>query len=574
MLDSCRCVLVAHAFLFENLHDGGDNVRVLRLALLVTLNKGGQELLHFLSQLCDDCEDLDIHVEANPLVDENDAILILYVDGKHHQHHRCDHRHVPEIHLGRLHLLVVHKERVRKLILHAADGRRVDVDVAVLLVEEGTRVLLVPRIFDAHNARRERRHQRRLHRLPHGAELVQLLAAELEDARLALLVRRLHHAARVVRVGADDAHSLQQLPQLPLRLLDLRQGGCRHEVPLRVLALLPAPVGARLVLHDEPRVVRVEGGEVVRARLLRGRGLRQVGLDLLVVRRHERRLVLQRGGDREARVHAAQQHAVQEKLAQLRVQGQVGQVQPQRRQPAVRPDRADAGQRVPARLDGGVAGRLDGPSQHLRVRGLAEVQHADLQQQVLQRHAGHLALLERRHHLVVRVAGVEPQAVPGADTAGTSLSLLRVGAADPAGDEAVHALLGRVAVLLVLAGVEDEDDVVDGDGGLGDVGGEHDLPLGLRPRRVEDCLLLLVRHGGVQAVALDPLGQAPVGIDVLVQHVDLLQPGEEDQHCARLLGKLAEADRVQRLDDELVVHSLVVHAREGCDRGLRDALDV
>jgi len=59
-----------------------------------------------------------------------------------------------------------------------------------------------------------------------------------------------------------------------------------------------------------------------------------------------------------------------------------------------------------------------------------------------------------------------------------------------------HQYLGLqiVAFLLVRATVHHVDNVVDGDGGLGDVGGQDDLP-DARRRPLED--VLLVHHGDV-----------------------------------------------------------------------------
>ena len=57
--------------------------------------------------------------------------------------------------------------------------------------------------------------------------------------------------------------------------------------------------------------------------------------------------------------------------------------------------------------------------------------------------------------------------------------------------------------LLHLAGVDDVDHVVDGDRGLGDVGGDDDLGDVLR-RPVEHGLLLLVGEGRVKRVHHTP----------------------------------------------------------------------
>ena len=133
------------------------------------------------------------------------------------------------------------------------------------------------------------------------------------------------------------------------------------------------------------------------------------------------------------------------------------------------------------------------------------------------------------------------------------------------------------------AGVNDEDDAVDGERCFGNVGGHHDLsadgPVGLPTRRglensgmarklhkyrVQSCLwcashsplLQIRREGGVERYALhvSRLGAQVVdlALDALARLLDLLLPRQEHQHVALLL--LAHVDLRNNID---IVRSLI-----------------
>lgn len=99
--------------------------------------------------------------------------------------------------------------------------------------------------------------------------------------------------------------------------------------------------------------------------------------------------------------------------------------------------------------------------------------------------------------------------------------LVDVGLADPGRDEG-RQVLGRVVPLLLDAGrVDDEDDVGDRDGRLGDVGREDDAPLA-RAGSLEDSLLLLDGHRRVQDVERD--------IRRVEVEAERVTPGEDAVH--------------------------------------------
>ena len=87
----------------------------------------------------------------------------------------------------------------------------------------------------------------------------------------------------------------------------------------------------------------------------------------------------------------------------------------------------------------------------------------------------------------------------------SSGSLVEVRRSDPSADERGEMPRGIVPLLLDSTGIDDVDDVGDGDGGLGDVGGEDDSSLTVRSW-LEDLLLLGDGDGRVKDVDRDGLG--------------------------------------------------------------------
>jgi hypothetical protein len=104
----------------------------------------------------------------------------------------------------------------------------------------------------------------------------------------------------------------------------------------------------------------------------------------------------------------------------------------------------------------------------------AEPEQLDRERQLVQRRPKHL----RRHMLIEAiVARARNQMKSEAGTHATRPPppLPQVGLARPHRGVVGHVVVRREELYLHLAAVDDVDDIVDGDGGLGDVGGEDDL---------------------------------------------------------------------------------------------------
>mmetsp|Transcript_21392 Transcript_21392/g.69200 ORF Transcript_21392/g.69200 Transcript_21392/m.69200 type:complete len:589 (+) Transcript_21392:359-2125(+) len=144
-------------------------------------------------------------------------------------------------------------------------------------------------------------------------------------------------------------------------------------------------------------------------------------------------------------------------------------------------------------LDSGDRGRVWGGRQELA--GVA-AQRDRLEGSVGQVAALHLGRRAPRHggELLAAVQAVD---LALAHAACAALALHGVGLADPDGIQEGHASLGVVRHLPVQARVDDDAHVVDRHGTLGDVRCQDHLDL-TRFRRLENLLLLILRHRGVQ----------------------------------------------------------------------------
>ena len=85
----------------------------------------------------------------------------------------------------------------------------------------------------------------------------------------------------------------------------------------------------------------------------------------------------------------------------------------------------------------------------------------------------------------------------GPNASGAPPPLLQIGLARPHRGVVGHVVVRREELHLHLAAVDDVDDVVDGDGGLGNVGGEDDLGDAVGGV-VEGSALVLSRELGVE----------------------------------------------------------------------------
>ncbi|GAO02033.1 hypothetical protein PSR1_00900 [Anaeromyxobacter sp. PSR-1] len=183
--------------------------------------------------------------------------------------------------------------------------------------------------------------------------------------------------------------------------------------------------------------------------------------------------------------------------------------------------RAEVREQRARRLERGRGRRL----QPLEVRGRPEA--GQRQQRLREVLAQDLRDLELGPRVVV-VARVEPHRAPGPRAAGAPGPLRRRGAADLLHLERGQAGPGRVRGDPGEAGVHHRHHAVDGDRGLGHVGGEDHLAARSRPHR---AILLLRRQVAVQRQHVHAGAGGPGG-ERLAGAADLGRAGQEHEHVA------------------------------------------
>ncbi len=130
------------------------------------------------------------------------------------------------------------------------------------------------------------------------------------------------------------------------------------------------------------------------------------------------------------------------------------------------------------------------------------------------------------------VLGVEAQAEPGRGAAGASRSLRRRGLRDLLHPQRRQAGPGRVSGDPRQPRIDHRGNAVDGDAGLGDVGGEDHLALGAAR---DGAVLLLGRQLSVQREK-DQIAVRGQLAALLLRAADLAGAGEEDEQIARGAG--------------------------------------
>mmetsp|Transcript_56637 Transcript_56637/g.123121 ORF Transcript_56637/g.123121 Transcript_56637/m.123121 type:complete len:454 (-) Transcript_56637:502-1863(-) len=296
----------------------------------------------------------------------------------------------------------------------------------------------------------------------------------------------------------------------------------------RMHKVLETPgVGVFVVL---PALVDGEEAEVVALGLVE-LALLLVGLGLLLLGPVEDVLHAQHADDGEHLVAAAKVHRGEEDLGQLRLQRELGHLPPQLGQQPLLVQRPQRIQRL-HRHDQ----RLDGRGVHkVKVDDVVDAHGLEREHRVAE--VGPLDLRHRRRqHLVAeRRLRVQPIALAGSRAAGASHALSGRRLRHGGDDEGVHARFRVVDLLLGEAGVDDVEDAVDGERGLGDVGRDDTLPLPRRTR-VEDTRLHLGRERRVHRVDVelgDELAERLAAFEEdLTRGVDLLLPREEEQDVA------------------------------------------
>lgn len=160
-------------------------------------------------------------------------------------------------------------------------------------------------------------------------------------------------------------------------------------------------------------------------------------------------------------------------------------------------------------------------------------------------------------HLFDKVGlGVQPEALARSRPSCTSRPLVRTRLGNRTDKERLDPDPRVVDLLLREAGVDDVDDAVDRERGLGNVGRDDDLATGravgsARSRRlVKDALLLLRRERRVERDGLErtELVRQLVGLDrdLSARVLDLLFTGQEDEDVAFWFGLVNHQDGTDR----------------------------
>jgi len=174
----------------------------------------------------------------------------------------------------------------------------------------------------------------------------------------------------------DDAGVEEREPDLLLDLLDVNKVGFLDEVLAQKVVGLGPPA---LALEGVPEVVRADGGEQVGPEARRRPAVLDfVGPGLLVHRRDERLLVANDGGQREGRVEAAIEGAIEDELGDLDVNRQLLEDPAERGELLVVVKGANLPEALDRILDRLPRGRLDAAAQDVldvhagKVEGLSE----------------------------------------------------------------------------------------------------------------------------------------------------------------------------------------------------------
>ena len=407
-------------------------------------------------------------------------------------------------------------------------------------------------------------------------------------------------------VGANaprhQPEGTEVLQQLTLVVGHLLEGLDGEEPVSREIETSLAWDGVELVVRHQ-RAQHVTLGSDAKTFLALVRRLSRLG-------GHEkRRARSEEGRERERLVRHAQRASVHDELPESGVGGELREEFPQRGEMfVVHGEGADAPQILHRVMHRGGLGGLGQPRAHL-LGAPGEAQRLDTHHQLLQTDAAHLGVgvsVEFR----IRREEVERDARAYATGAAPSLLRRRVGDGDVV--QAAHETLGVVSLLLDPPGVHHAHDIVDGDGRLGDVGGEHNLD-DARGRAHKHPSLFLGRERAVQ-------GQDPVriqakppaagvravrgGDEELANVINLSDAGKKDEDggsagagapvvpVAFLLLRRPAIPRIlpgagepreggvhvpvsvvdeprDELDDELIVHHVEVELRQRSRRGAR-----
>mmetsp|Transcript_48960 Transcript_48960/g.116583 ORF Transcript_48960/g.116583 Transcript_48960/m.116583 type:complete len:518 (+) Transcript_48960:640-2193(+) len=394
-------------------------------------------------------------------------------------------------------------------------------------------------------------------------------------------VRHLHEEARdegladvdVVVLGGELVRRQRQLEPRHQPSELLADGVARLEgARVEEVVVRPRPVLAVAL----PGVVGVEHSEVVPIHVREPR-LRLVRGALGGLWPHEDVRRRQHRDDREHLVGAVVLGARHQHLGKLGVERELRHRRAQLRQVAVVVERAK------------VVEELERAHERLGRRRVHEVEvHQIVDAQLLEREHNapqvapqHLRVCLLLELLMERLLGVEAEALARPRAPCPPCPLVRARLGDGRDEERLDADARVVHLLLREARVDHVHDTVDGERGLGDVGGDHDLasgraPLHLERRRGVEHLLLVCRgQRGVERDALHwPHLRAALPLqlrcDLGTRLLDLVLAREEEEDVA--LG-LREVDLHGRADRRLEIVPLRLLGVEDFDRE-RAARDV
>ena len=355
--------------------------------------------------------------------------------------------------------------------------------------------------------------------------------------------------------------------------LAVNRGGLRHAAGVDVVGL--APVGGVLALLV--RVEHLKEGHVV-AGLVEELPLGAHRRAVLVVRGHDEGVLNgHHRGDAADAIGALELLAGHDHSRHLRLQGELGEA-------------GAIGREVTVVIEGAEeVEELEGAHECLGGRGVNEVEV----DKVVNAHLLHVEDnrsqvaaedLRVRLGLEVLLEGllrVEAEALTGAGTTGTTASLVGRGLADGGDEEGLDAELRIVHLLLGESAVDDEDDSVNGEGRLSNVGGDDNLA-GALGDGAEDLALRLGREGAVEGEHLEgPIlsalkagrGHAHAAGEALARRLDFILTAKEHQNVARPLEQVdlrGGADRglnVVSLGGLRVVQLDAEHAAGDVDEG-------
>ncbi len=268
----------------------------------------------------------------------------------------------------------------------------------------------------------------------------------------------------------------------------------------------------------------VHVGEEVGLVVLEAR-VQLVGLLALVGRALARVLDRERRGDHDHLFGAPAPVGLEHHAAEPRIDRELREPAPERRQPLVLVERRELLQQPDPVAHLAPVGRV----QEREVGDVAELRRRHLQDHRGEIRAEDLGIGEARA-LIEVLLGVEPHADALREPAAAALALVGRSLADRLDRQPLDLQPRAVAADPGGAGVDDVADARDGERRLGDVGGEHDAAAGVRP---EHALLLARGEAGVERQHVD-VGAQP-SLQGLGGVADLALAGQEHEHVAGAL---------------------------------------